>query len=103
MKDEDAARLEREYAQDRAKFNRVFTQAYEKVLSTGYDKDELLSCKTVECSLNGDNFDCDGMKFVKGGEECNPGGANNCKLIGGHGIKGVIQCDGEGSFKCDLA
>ena len=25
MKDEGAARLEREYAQDRAKFNRVFT------------------------------------------------------------------------------
>ena len=102
MKDEDAAKIEREYAQDRAKFWKVFAQAYEKVLSTGYDKDELLSCKSVECSLSGDGFDCEGMKFAKGGDDCNPVGANDCKLIGGHGIKGVIQCDGEKSFKCDL-
>lgn len=47
MKDEEAAKLEREYAQDKAKFWKVFAQAYEKVLSKGYDKDELLSCKVV--------------------------------------------------------
>lgn len=103
MKDKDAASIEREYAQDRDKFWKVFVQAYEKVLRTGYDKDELLSCKSVECSLNGDSFDCDGMKFVKGSDDCNPGSAENCKLIGGHGTKGVIQCDGEESLKCNVA
>ena len=43
------------------------------------------------------------MKFVKGSDDCNPGSAENCKLIGGHGTKGVIQCDGEESLKCNVA
>lgn len=102
MKDYSASNAVREYAEDQDRFHSNFVIAFEKVLNRGYKEDELKKCKSVKCQHSGDKFTCEGMNFKTGEEGCIPGSVQDCELIGGAGIKGVINCDSEEDFICKM-
>jgi len=102
-----------EYAADQSKFHADFASAFEKVVNRGQFTDSLAQCKALNCTAGDDNelvctgdsssvtlqtdkclCQADGSNLLAPCEAAPPIHNATCKLIGGFGMRGKIECMG---------